>query len=109
MKINPALQSMQNLSPNKVREQFYDKTVEGVGNASESRSFTEMLSQSIQSVNETQLSADEAVTKLLSGDSGAGMHETMLALEEADLKMRLMVQVRNKAVDAYREIMRITS
>jgi flagellar hook-basal body complex protein FliE len=35
------------------------------------------------------------------------LHDTMIAMEQADVSFRLMMQVRNKIVDAYQEIMRI--
>ncbi len=68
--------------------------------------FGEQLKQAINSVNEAQLVADQAVEKLHSGQSGS-LHETMIALEKADISMRLFVQLRNKAVEAYQEIMRM--
>ena len=79
------------------------------GENSATLSFSDFLKESVADVNKTQVQADESITKLLNGEQGAGMHETMLAVEQADLKMRLMVQVRNKAVEAYREIMRIST
>lgn len=74
--------------------------------AASSSGFGEQLKQAMQSVNETQLVADQAVEKLHSGQSGS-LHETMIALEKADISMRLFVQLRNKAVEAYQEIMRM--
>ena len=50
--------------------------------------------------------ADQTVLKANTGDS-VNLHELMLAMEKADISLRLMVQVRNKAVDAYQEIMRM--
>lgn len=72
----------------------------------QSKSFGEMLSESIQEANQVQANADTQMAGFLSGESN-GLHKTMLALEKADISMRLMVQVRNKAVEAYREIMRM--
>jgi flagellar hook-basal body complex protein FliE len=37
----------------------------------------------------------------------AGIHETMIALQKADISLRLLLQIRNKAMDAYREVMRM--
>lgn len=50
--------------------------------------------------------ADQTVLKANTGDS-VDLHELMIAMEKADISLRLMVQVRNKAVDAYHEIMRM--
>lgn len=71
------------------------------------KSFSETLKESIQQVNELQLNAQEAVKELMVGES-KNIHQTMIAIEKADLSFRLMMQVRNKLVDAYREIMRMT-
>jgi flagellar hook-basal body complex protein FliE len=65
--------------------------------------FGAVLNQSLGEVNKLQAQADEAVEALANG-KGASLHETMIALEKADLSFRLMMQVRNKIVDAYREI-----
>jgi len=63
--------------------------------------FQEMLSE----VNGQQHQADTQVRQLLSGK--ADLHEAMLALEKANLSLRLLVQVRNKLVRAYEELSRM--
>lgn len=68
-------------------------------------SFADTLKESISEVNRLQEEADQAVQNLATGQE-TNLHETMLALEKADLSFRLMMQVRNKIVDAYQEIMR---
>ena len=68
--------------------------------------FGRLLLNSLSEINKSQTSADKQVANFLSGNGG-GLHETLLALEKADISMRLLVQVRNKAVEAYREIMRM--
>jgi flagellar hook-basal body complex protein FliE len=50
--------------------------------------------------------ADQTVLKANTGES-VDLHEMMIAMEKADISLRLMVQVRNKAMDAYHEIMRM--
>jgi|GEM_PF-222623 len=107
MKINPAVSN--SYAPNAIRDKYYNESQKMQGEGSGTLSFSDFLKDSVADVNKTQVNADTSVTKLLNGEQGAGMHETMLAVEQADLKMRLMVQVRNKAVEAYREIMRIST
>lgn len=75
-------------------------------NASEKSGFGEMLSQKIQEVDSLQKSADVAATDFATGKS-RNLHETILAMEMADTSLRLMVTVRNKALEAYNEIMRM--
>jgi len=69
--------------------------------------FADQLKSAINNVSETQANADRAVEQLHSGQGGS-LHEVMIALEKADISMRLFVQLRNKAVDAYQEIMRMS-
>jgi flagellar hook-basal body complex protein FliE len=68
--------------------------------------FGELLEKTITEVNDAQIRADQAVEQLHTGQA-KNIHEVMIALEKADISMRLMVQMRNKVVDAYQEIMRM--
>ncbi len=67
--------------------------------------FKEFLKDAFVSVNTAQTNADKAVVENLEGKGG--IHETMLAMQEADISMRVLLQVRNKVIEAYREIMRM--
>ncbi len=69
--------------------------------------FGEVLKNSIEQVNNAQVVADKAAQQVVAGET-KNLHEAMIKLEEADISMRLMVQVRNKALDAYQEIMRMS-
>jgi len=66
--------------------------------------FGKVLSESIGEVNRLQAEADEAVEALATG-KGVSLHETMIALEKADVSFQLMMEVRNKIVAAYREVL----
>ncbi len=97
------------LSPSAVRQAMSPnrlKAVEKKDEAKEAQSFGEMLKNSVEDVNNTQATADKSIAEFLSGGN-IGLHETMLNVEKADVSLRLLVQVRNKAVEAYREIMRM--
>ncbi len=78
----------------------------GIEGAGESKSFGEFLSDSISKVNSIQNEANVAMEKLASGES-QNLHETLLAVEKADIAFRTMNQVRTKVIDAYREIMKM--
>lgn len=69
-------------------------------------SFAHELEKGIKAVNANQVNADRMATELASGKTG-NIHETMLAATQAELSFNLMVQVRNKALEAYNEIMRM--
>jgi len=68
--------------------------------------FADTLSSAIAQVNKAQVDADRAVEQLQTGEA-KNLHEVMITMEKADISLRLMVQMRNKAVDAYQEIMRM--
>ncbi len=68
--------------------------------------FGELLSQTIGEVNQKQVDGDTATTKLQTGEA-KHLHEVMIAVEQADISLRMLVQMRNKALQAYEEIMRM--
>jgi len=70
-------------------------------------SFHEVLTDSLAQVTKLQGEADRAITSLASGPP-ISLHDTLLALEQADVSFRLMMQVRNKIVEAYQEVLRMS-
>ena len=71
-------------------------------------SFGELLSEFAQDVNTAQHTAETASSDFAEGRSD-DIHGTMIKLQEADVKLRLLGNVRNRALEAYREIMRMGS
>ena len=67
--------------------------------------FGETFKQTLASANKLQHQADQSIDQVVRGD--LGVHEGMMAINNADLSLRMVVQVRNKVLDAYREIMRM--
>lgn len=69
-------------------------------------SFADTLKEAVNNVNEMHLDADRKAQELATGktDDIAGV---MIATEKADIALRAMVQVRNKIIDAYQEIMKM--
>lgn len=70
------------------------------------RTFSDILTRSVDKVNQMQVQANTAISELIAGRT-KNIHETMLTIERADTSLRLMMQVRNKILDAYREVMRM--
>ena len=68
-------------------------------------SFAETLTESLDKVNDLQKEADVAIEDFATGKT-RNIHETMIAVNKADLAFRLTMQVRNKIVEAYQEVMR---
>ena len=71
-----------------------------------SPSFKNFLLESIHEVNSMQQEADRAVEKLVTGGE-VNPAEVLTAVQKADLAFRLMIQVRNKMVQAYEEVKNI--
>ncbi len=69
-------------------------------------SFADLLKNKVQEINKLQLDADNAISKVELKDSGS-IHEAMIALEKASISFRTMMQVRNKILEAYQEVMRM--
>ncbi len=71
------------------------------------KSFFDHLKDSVNEVNALQKSADTQATDLASGKND-NIHETMLAVNQAELGFQMLVQIRNKALEAYQEVMRMS-
>ncbi len=67
--------------------------------------FSSLLKQSISAVGRNQMEAGRMAASFERGDPGADLGRTMIAVQKADLSLRTMVEVRNKMVDAYKDIM----
>ncbi len=68
--------------------------------------FADVLRNSLEEVDRLQKKADAAIESLATGGA-ASVHDTMIAMEQADVSFRLMMQVRNKIVEAYQEVLRM--
>lgn len=75
-------------------------------NSASGAGFAETLGGALQKVDQIQVDADVQAEKVAMG--GGNLHEMSLALEKADVSMRLAMKVRNKLVEAYQEIMRMS-
>jgi flagellar hook-basal body complex protein FliE len=69
-------------------------------------SFSKVLKDKIGEINKLQLDADSAIAKVALSDSGS-IHETIIAMEKASISFKTMMQVRNKILEAYQEVMRM--
>jgi len=70
------------------------------------RGVVDLISKGVNSVNNMQIDAKNAVNKLVSGE-GTNIHEVVLATQQASLAFQFAVNVRNKAVEAYQEVLRM--
>jgi flagellar hook-basal body complex protein FliE len=69
-------------------------------------SFASMLGQMVSEVNAQSAASGQAVSALQSGQS-VPLHKAVIAMEEANVSFQLMVEVRNRLLDSYQEVMRM--
>ena len=81
-------------------------TRQGPLTSTSSGSFADMLKEGIGQVNSAMQASDQSATDLATGKS-SNIHETMLSATKAELGFNLMVQLRNKAIESYQEVMRM--
>ena len=68
--------------------------------------FAKVLTNEVKAVNSMQIDANDMVHSLLTG-GGVNEAEVLTAVQKADLAFRMLLQVRNKLVEAYREVQQI--
>ena len=78
-----------------------------VASESPESSFTKVFQDAIENVNNTENAVNQDEIKIATGQSD-DIHSVMIDAAKAEMALSLLVQVRNKALDAYNEIMRIT-
>jgi len=76
----------------------------GVGKETAGGGFDSVLKDAVGKVSEIQNEAEKAVQELA---SGGDITQAVVAMEKADLSFQVMVEVRNKLLSAYEEIMRM--
>jgi flagellar hook-basal body complex protein FliE len=80
--------------------------VQSTSAASSGSAFQSVLTNAISKVESFQNNAAESVNKFLSGE-GEELHKVAMATQQADLSMQLFMQVRNKVVTAYNQVMQM--
>lgn len=83
-----------------------NKTVPLGGEQNAGEGFGSFVKDAVKSLEKSQQSADTEIGKAVKGES-TDLHKTIIELQSADLKFQLGLQVRNKFIGAYEEIMRM--
>ncbi|PAF53717.1 flagellar hook-basal body complex protein FliE [Helicobacter sp. 13S00482-2] len=86
------------------------KPLSGVSTSSpvksgDSGEFSKLLKKSIDELNQAQETSDKALADMASGQI-KDLHQAAIAIGKAETSMKLMLEVRNKAISAYKEILR---
>lgn len=98
MDVNQVLAQMRSMSAQAGKES---------GAVENKSDFSKLLSQSIDSVNQVQHEAKAMVDGFETGQSDASLAEVMISVQKANVSFQAMVQVRNKLVEAYNDVMKM--
>ena len=87
---------------NQIQNNTIDNTNKNL-NESDKVNFTDVWNNAVNKVNDSQVKANNDIEALIKGDD-ITMHEVMLSTQEAQISMQLMLEMRNKLYDAYKEL-----
>jgi len=97
----------QNIPASELQQLNTDVPVQGSQSSSSTGpGFENMLGDLVHEVSQKQAVASDAVSGLMSGKN-VSLHQTMISMEEANISFQMMVEVRNKLLDSYQELMRM--
>lgn len=104
----PASVSLEQRPGSHIGEATYSRPLKGTPRTPPgvTESFSTFLEAQLRDVNTVHKEADAAVAAMATGRSH-NLHEMMIALDRADVSFRMVTKVRNKAIEAYHEIMRM--
>jgi flagellar hook-basal body complex protein FliE len=92
-------QSIQSISPLSITDNIKQPENGQTGGSD----FFSILQQSLNDVNEQQKAADKAVGEIATGQV-KDLHQAAIAIDKAEISMKVMLEVRNKAINAYKEL-----
>jgi flagellar hook-basal body complex protein FliE len=96
-----AINSINSVTPAGAGQAVSRSNLKGSGD-----SFGSLIKDAVESIDSTQKSAEKEISKAVTGET-TDLHRTIIALQTADLKFQLGLQVRNKLIGAFDEIMRM--
>lgn len=89
-----------------IQQQGYPINIQKVTHAEPTQSFQEIFKDALNQVNQLQQESQSMTQKLITGEV-EDVHQVMIAAQKASLTLDLTVQVRNKVIEAYQEVMRM--
>ncbi len=98
--------NINNLVPGLVERLDVSRPDQGGPDGKPESSFTELFSNMLNSVNDLQMDAAQIQEAFMSGDP-VELHQVMIKAQEAGIAMDLLLEIRNKLVSAYSELMRM--
>jgi flagellar hook-basal body complex protein FliE len=77
----------------------------GASGARSGPSFLELMQKSLEQVNQSQQAADTAAVNFQTGQNGTSLEDAMVSMQKANISFQAAVQVRNRMVSAYTDVM----
>lgn len=95
-----------NLNSNIFSNEVTNKSIpqNDTNNSNDKVDFGEVLKNAVDKVNDEQINANNDIESLIKGDNNITMHQVMLSSQESQMSMQLMIEMRNKLYDAYKEL-----
>jgi len=94
------------LVPGIAQQAGLSQTPAAINPAGSGEKFTDMLATMVNSVNDLQSSAAQAQQAMMNGEA-VELHQVMIKAEEAGLSMDFLLEIRNRLVNAYNDVMRM--
>ena len=102
----PPIQSIASGSVNPLTPTGPTAPASKTGNSQGGAGFIELFSKLAENSNQQQLAANQAIDQLVNHESG-DLQSVVMSMAKADLSLKFIVEIRNKLMDAYQEIMRM--
>ncbi|MCT7909852.1 flagellar hook-basal body complex protein FliE [Arcobacter lacus] len=100
------INSLNSLNPLKINLNAVQETQSNENGELAGKSFQELLDGAVNDVNDTQIKGYDSMKEIATGKV-VNLQEAVQKIEEAELTMKLALEVKNKAISAYREVMRM--
>jgi flagellar hook-basal body complex protein FliE len=94
------------LNPSSLLSQITSESTTSTGASGSSGSFGSVVRNAVESLDKSQKASEQEIARAVAGES-PDLHRTIIALQTADLGFQFALQVRNKVISAYEEIMRM--
>jgi flagellar hook-basal body complex protein FliE len=98
---SPQMQALDHLSPRQIDLTKRSNAI----SPTESSSFSQLMNQAVNNVSGLQKTSNQMASAYEQGQSGVDITDVMIASQKASVSFQAMVQVRNKLIDAYRDVM----
>ena len=104
--MNSVISSGVKFNPDIFSKEVTNKSISGndTSISNDKVDFGEVLKYAVDKINDKQIKANNDIESLIKGDNNITMHQVMLSSQEAQMSMQLMIEMRNKLYDAYKDL-----